>query len=89
MSEEIEYVKECAFNIDRGVRHPEHGIPAFFGRRGIGLSNNGDESDDICEALWWMLMLRGVIWTMSCTHIESDYKVPSVFYGNKTPVWIT
>ena len=87
--EEIEYVKNLAFDMDQGVRHGDHGILAFFSRRGIQFCNDDGEDQDQCEALWWMLMLRGVAWTMSCLHQEPAQRVPPVFYGNKTPVWIT
>lgn len=37
---------------------------------------------------WWMLMLRGIAWTMS-VFIETKNEVPSSFYEDPTPVWIT
>jgi hypothetical protein len=40
------------------------------------------------KTAWWMLMLRGIAWTMS-VFIETKNEVPSSFYGDPTPVWIT
>ncbi|KAJ4303150.1 hypothetical protein N0V90_002043 [Kalmusia sp. IMI 367209] len=37
---------------------------------------------------WWMLMLRGISWTMS-VFIETKNEVPSSFHADPTPVWIT
>lgn len=92
--EEIEYVKSCAMDFETGIRHPDHGICAFFARRGATfektvLGKDGVNDGDQCELFWWMLMLRGMVWTMSCRQYEGEYSVPPIFYGNKTPIWIT
>ncbi|PVI05458.1 hypothetical protein DM02DRAFT_725149 [Periconia macrospinosa] len=50
------------------------------------------------EAAWWVMMLRGVTWDMSCVgdpafrnkrHQWTPELVPSFFYDLQTPVWIT
>lgn len=92
--DEIEYVKGCAMTPNKGIWHKEHGIAAFFSRRGVKLEKSvlgklGVSDADQCELFWWLLMLRGTVWTMSCKQYEGDYPVPPIFYGNKTPIWIT
>ena len=46
-------------------------------------------SDDEIEEMWWMLMLRGVCWALSVRIDIPNEVVPSSYYGNRTPVWIT
>ena len=46
-------------------------------------------SDDEIEVAWWMLMLRGVCWALSVRIDLPDQAVPSSYYGNRTPIWIT
>lgn len=37
---------------------------------------------------WWMLMLRDIVWNLSCNCLNSDEPIPSSFYDNQRPVWI-
>ncbi|EMC92293.1 hypothetical protein BAUCODRAFT_284405 [Baudoinia panamericana UAMH 10762] len=41
------------------------------------------------EEAWWMLMLRGIVWSASTNGLEQVSPVPASFYGDKTPLWIT
>lgn len=48
------------------------------------------ELDSEIEDAWWMLMLRGLAWSMSILDGRGlDPPVPSSLYYNKTPVWIS
>ena len=46
-------------------------------------------TDDEIEEMWWMLMLRGVTWAMSVRIEVRDEVIPSSYYENRTPIWIT
>ncbi|KAL9105277.1 MAG: hypothetical protein Q9227_009516 [Pyrenula ochraceoflavens] len=46
-------------------------------------------SDDEIEEMWWMLMLRGICWALSVRIDIPNQVVPSSYYANRTPVWIT
>ncbi|KAF2680042.1 hypothetical protein K458DRAFT_407617 [Lentithecium fluviatile CBS 122367] len=71
------------------LHHPDHGVAAYLKGKGIALS------DDEVEAAWWVMQLRGITWNFSTWHPDGvvsqvlGQPVPSSFYGNKSPVWIT
>jgi hypothetical protein len=69
---------------------PAFGVSAHLRQRCIV-----DLDMEQVEAAWWVLQLRGIIWSISTWHPNGTVQktlgspVPSSFYGNKTPVWIT
>lgn len=75
---------EIGFRYADYVRNPDHGIKRYLYDRGLEFS------DDEAEAMWWCLMLRGIAWDMSSWHTpDAGIPIPAMFYGDKTPVWIT
>lgn len=46
-------------------------------------------SDEELEQTWWTLMLRGLCWQLSITWTTPSEVVPSSYYGNATPIWIS
>lgn len=59
-------------------------------------SKNIAMCDEKIEAAWWVLQLRGIAWHFSTWNTPAVVKevigeqlVPSLYYGNKGPVWIT
>ncbi|KAJ4296817.1 hypothetical protein N0V90_006865 [Kalmusia sp. IMI 367209] len=69
--------------------HSDFGVAANLEERGICLTV------EEVEVAWWVMQLRGIVWSMSAWHPDGVVQqilgtpVPSSFYGNKTPVWIT
>ena len=66
--------------------HHRGGIGWFMRNKGV------DISDEEAEAAWWVLTLRGFAWALATRQVDKNRYgefVPSSFYGNKTPVWIT
>lgn len=69
----------------------EHGITQYL--RNKGIPNRTEEE---IEAAWWVMQLRGIVQNFSTYHpdnilstIFGDRLVPSSFYGNKSPLWVT
>ena len=78
---------ELAKQYAKDIRYHEYGIASYLRQRGMSIM------DDEAEEAWWLLMLRGITWTMA-TRSDTDLKafgefIPSSFYDNKTPIWIT
>jgi len=72
------------------LHHIKHGIRAYL------RDNWLDMTEDNCEAAWWVMQLRGIVWHLSSWHGETmvrdvlgEQLIPSSFYGNKSPIWIT
>jgi hypothetical protein len=68
----------------------QHGVKVYLREKDIFMN------DDEAEAAWWVMQLRGITWHFSTWHpdgtvaqVLGDRLVPSSFYGNKSPVWIT
>ncbi|KAL9110320.1 MAG: hypothetical protein Q9227_005051 [Pyrenula ochraceoflavens] len=52
-------------------------------KKGCTLSN------EKMEEAWWMLQLRGIVWTMSVNCLNPGEPIPSSFYENQTLIWMT
>lgn len=66
------------------VDHSEHGIGKYLQSKGI------DKSKEQIECAWWNLMLRGLAFNMSSWQAGVPGEpIPSSWYGEKTPIWIT
>ncbi|EMC97210.1 hypothetical protein BAUCODRAFT_147358 [Baudoinia panamericana UAMH 10762] len=54
-------------------------------------SKTEDEASDArnVEEAWWVMVLRGIVWTMSVEVDTPGQPIPSWIFENKTPVWIT
>jgi hypothetical protein len=83
-------VYEIACQYVNHLHHDEHGIHAYL------TENHTSVSADESEAAWWVMQLRGIAWHLSVWHGETivqdvlgEQLIPSSFYGNKSPVWIT
>ncbi|KAF1994089.1 hypothetical protein P154DRAFT_567584 [Amniculicola lignicola CBS 123094] len=80
----VHIVHEVGLHYIKHLHDDGHGISAYLRDRGINLS--ADET----EAAWWTMHLRGITFNLSSWNISLPGEhVPSSFYGNKTPVWIT
>ncbi|QIW95284.1 hypothetical protein AMS68_000802 [Peltaster fructicola] len=90
-AEMFECVRRYAVDVENGIRHNDHGIEAFFRRRGVIVGDPNASQADQCEAAWWLMMLRGIAWGMAhqCAPSPAGHAVPPLYYGNKTPVWIS
>jgi hypothetical protein len=83
-------VYEIATHYVKHLHHDQHGIHEYLTANHVSVS--ADES----EAAWWVMQLRGIVWHLSAWHGETivrdvlgEQLIPSSFYGNKSPVWIT
>lgn len=63
--------------------HDEHGIVNYMRKREVELS------DEVLKDAWWVLMLRGVVWSLSTWRGAPGEPLPSSYYKNDTPIWIT
>lgn len=69
--------------------HADFGVAAHLRERNVCL-----EANEV-EAAWWVLQLRGIVWSISTWHPNDVVQkilgnpVPSSYYGNRTPVWVT
>jgi hypothetical protein len=79
-----------ACNYVNHLNHNEHGMHAYL------RDNHLDMSVEDCEAAWWVMQLRGIVWHLSTWHgdtivrdVLGEQLIPSSFYGNKSPIWIT
>lgn len=68
----------------------DHGVRQYLLGKGIVMTE-----EDVEEA-WWVLQLRGIVWNFSTwlpdninSSVYGGNLIPSAFYGNKSPVWIT
>lgn len=73
------------------LRDDAHGFHVYL--KGDGWTNIDADTN---EATWWVMQLRGIVWHFSTWHPETivqevlgEQLIPSTFYGNKSPVWIT
>ena len=83
-------VYEIACHYVKHIHHEAHGIHAYL------TENHANVSADESEAAWWVMQLRGITWHLSVWHgdtmvrdVLGEQLIPSSFYGNKSPVWIT
>ncbi|KAF2832789.1 hypothetical protein CC86DRAFT_198 [Ophiobolus disseminans] len=83
-------VYEIACHYVKNIRDEDHGIHPYL------AYNHTSPSHDASEAAWWVMQLRGIVWHFSTWHPETvvrevlgEQLIPSSFYGNKSPVWIT
>lgn len=66
------------------VRHEDHGVHKYLRDRRMEFE------EEVVEGMWWNLMLRGLVWDMgSFAKSDPGEPIPAMFYGDKTPVWIT
>jgi hypothetical protein len=86
-------VYEIASHYVKHLHHDQHGIHEYLtNNHTIGITVSADGN----EAAWWVMQLRGIVWHLSAWHGETivrdvlgEQLIPSSFYGNKSPVWIT
>ncbi|KAL9625344.1 MAG: hypothetical protein Q9160_000407 [Pyrenula sp. 1 TL-2023] len=77
---------EIGLRYAQHLRHGEHGVRRYLLERAMEF-----EEEEV-EGMWWNLMLRGVVWDMGSWGRggeEVGERVPSAFYGDRTPVWIS
>ena len=71
------------------VEKRKYSIAEYLEIKGV---RNGRVSEIQAELAWWLLMLRGVAWTMSTCQDETarfGEPVPSSFFYDRTPILIT
>ena len=78
-------VYELAAEYTQKYDDPKIGILKYMRHRDM------NKTDEELRTAWWILMLRGVIWHLSTWHHRDapGAAVPSAYYDNHTPVWIT
>lgn len=76
------------FRMNKIVQHmksEDRGIRQELGKLGVEVT------DTEAQLVWWMMMIRGIAWDMSCYReswpADEDF-VPSTFYGDPTPVML-
>lgn len=62
--------------------HNDHGLFVSLRKKKCKMENLE------MEEAWWMLMLRGIVWDLSCNCLNPGEPIPSSFYDNQRPVWI-
>jgi hypothetical protein len=67
------------------VTKPDNVIGEYLRRKGVEVSFAE------AEIAWWLLMLRGLAWSMSTSWDGEQYgePIPSSLYESKIPIWIT
>ena len=63
--------------------HNDFGVLKYMRDQELGLS------DHTVRTAWWVLMLRGIVWSMATMDARRGEPIPSSYYDNDTPVWIT
>ena len=61
----------------------DHSVAKYVQERGLACSVSE------IETAWWMLMLRGIAWTMSTIDHCWGEPIPASFYDNHVPAWMT
>lgn len=78
------WVLELGLRYADHLHDPEHGIRKYLSDKQLKFT------EDEVEAMWYCLMLRGVAWDMgSWANPDPGEPIPAMFYGDRTPVWIT
>jgi hypothetical protein len=78
---------------DAAWNYVQH-LPTFYGdvrgrlERTGDLEKSGGYTDKELEEVWWMLMLRGLCWTLPIHLRGLDAVIPSSYCDNRTPIWI-
>ncbi|USW50380.1 hypothetical protein Slin15195_G036990 [Septoria linicola] len=65
------------------MREGDHSVARYLQERGL------KSTSEQIETAWWILMLRGIAWNMSTLDESWGDPIPSSFYDNHVPVWIT
>lgn len=79
---------EIGFEYARHVLNLEYGVKRYLQDKGLVF----EDGDDEVEAMWWKLMLRGIVWDMASWNEDgggAGEPIPGILYGDRTPVWIT
>ena len=87
----MEIAKSYVMSFSEKDQAAQRGIGNYLRNKGVSISDK-EISDEEAEAAWWLLMLRGIVWAMSTRQVDKNMFgefIPSSFYGNKTPVWVT
>lgn len=79
---------EIAAAYIKHLNHEEHGIVKQM-REITDDAGHNNIDDDVVKTAWWVMMLRGLVWTLSTSHATKGEAIPSSLYDNDTPVWIT